>query len=439
MKNTLENKIKSVFENYEADYNSADWIDLEKRLDAKSKAAKITKGIIYSVVISVLIGTASGLVFFFSGSGNHENKNNEPGKINLVQKIEKSEIIKENPAEQPSINVQSPDSREPEKINKTEKIASAGLTYPEHLKVSSEKSEISADASLKEKTVAKKESDIASDTIKVKSPVSSYPAPKATFRSDKNTACANSAVQFYPDNSDIPCEYRWDFGDGEYSADANPKHIYKNPGNYSVKLEMISLLDKKSDIQVMKDMITVNPVPMPDFNWKVQSESEDIYFEPNHEDENLVEWKWEFGDKQNSSEKKPSHLYAKKGSYHISLSMKNNYGCTGTCRKNVIIANDFNLLAPNAFSPNGDGKNDTWLPVALLSSDYIFSLTILDKNGNIAFKTSSANNPWDGRHARSNDMVKTGDAFKWIAIVKDKNGIESTYGGVLSITESSGY
>lgn len=437
MKSTLEDKIKAELENYEAEYNSADWADLEKKLDAKAKTAKITKSIIYSVVVPILVITASGLVFFFSKPGIYENKNNEAGKINPVLRGVQSETMKEHSAKQLSATIQPAASHETEKINKTEKIiAETGATPSEYLKVSHEKKEVSPDAPLKEKT-AVKETTIVSDTGKDKPAGVSYPAPGAAFRSDKNTVCANSSVRFYPDNSDIPCEYRWDFGDGEFSADASPKHIYKNPGSYSVKLQVVSLLDKKSDTQVMKDLITVNPAPMADFNWKTQSESQAIYFESSPEEEDLIEWKWDFGDKQNASGKKPSHQYAKKGNYYVSLSAKNNYGCTGTSGKNVIIANDFNLLAPNAFSPNGDGKNDTWLPVALLSGEYIFSLTILDKNGNIAFKTTSVNNPWDGRHANSNDMVKTGDAFKWIAVVKDKNGAESTYGGIISITESS--
>lgn len=182
-------------------------------------------------------------------------------------------------------------------------------------------------------------------------------------------------------------------------------------------------------------MITVHPLPAMDFSWK-RDDNQQINFE--FDNEEITESRWEFGDKQYSTDQKPVHLFNKKGNYSVTLALKNAYGCTASCRKIVNIPNDFDLLAPNAFSPNGDGKNDTWLPVALQNGDYIFSLTVLDKNGMVAYKTSSPNNPWDGRHAKTNEIIKSGESFKWMAVVKDKNGSESSFGGVISVTESSG-
>lgn len=432
MKNLLEDKIKAALENYEVAYDPADWVDMEKRLDRKAKAPKITKGIIYSLIISALTITSGLIYYYISGTDNNGNKNNQPEKINPVAGSKSETPYSE---DQSSINI-NPSSPVIDKsdADKSEKKLSVDKVNTEELKTKPGTDEAYIKTTLKENTSVKETVNGSSE--KNESEISSYPAPKAAFHSDRNVICTNSVVQFYPDNTDIPCEYRWDFGDGEFSGEANPKHLYKVPGNYSVKLQVVSLLDKKSDVQQMKGMITVNPVPSAEFSWKAQSEQQDIFFESGNEE--IIEWQWDFGDKQSSTEQKISHQYAKKGNYNVSFSAKNNYGCTGKSQKTIYIANDFNLLAPNAFSPNGDGKNDTWLPVALLSGDYIFSLTILDKNGNVAFKTSSANNPWDGRHAKTNDMVKTGDAFKWIAVVKDKNGVESTYGGVISITESSG-
>lgn len=426
MKNSLEEKIKAAFENYEENYNPSDWAEIEMKLNAKEKIAKITKGVIYSAITIA----ASGLIFFFI-SRNNENTNLDLNSTKIIREKIETPGLKVNPVTSPSDNdLSTAENQIVEKEISPEKKICNGKT-----EVTIDKNpEVNRAPNNPEiKPAAKTESE----TVNRKPETASYPSPKADFRSDKNMICANSSVQFSVDNNDIPCEYRWDFGDGEFSGEAAPKHIYKNPGNFSVKLQVVSLIDKKTDIRIMKDMVIVNPLPVADFNWKIHPENTDINFESSQED--IVEWKWDFGDKQNSSEQKPAHLYNKKGNYQVSFSAKNNYGCTGTSQKNVSVINDFNLLAPNAFSPNGDGKNDTWLPIALISGEYVFSLTILDKNGSIAFKTTSANNSWDGRHTKTNDMVKTGDAFKWIALVKDKDGFESTYGGVISIAESSGF
>ena len=89
----------------------------------------------------------------------------------------------------------------------------------------------------------------------------------------------------------------------------------------------------------------------------------------------------------------------------------------------------FNPLAPEIFSPNGDGKNDTWMPVAFLNGDYIFTLTVSDKSGNVVFKSSDKDNVWDGNNA------KPGDTFRWTAVVKEKNGDEITCQGLITIAK----
>jgi PKD repeat protein len=46
-------------------------------------------------------------------------------------------------------------------------------------------------------------------------------------------------VQF-KDLSKNATKWYWDFGDGTYSTERNPLHIYKKAGNYTVKLKAIN-------------------------------------------------------------------------------------------------------------------------------------------------------------------------------------------------------
>lgn len=55
------------------------------------------------------------------------------------------------------------------------------------------------------------------------------------------------------------------------------------------------------------------------------------------------------------------------------------------------------ILIPNSFTPNEDGKNDFFYPI--LSCDYsYYNLIIYDKWNNVVFSTNNPNAKWDGKY-----------------------------------------
>ena len=61
------------------------------------------------------------------------------------------------------------------------------------------------------------------------------------------------------------------------------------------------------------------------------------------------------------------------------------------------------VYIPNAFTPNGDGRNDSWKPVfddTLNVSDYL--LEVYARNGQLIFETRDSNQYWDGTYWGSN-------------------------------------
>lgn len=57
---------------------------------------------------------------------------------------------------------------------------------------------------------------------------------------------------------------------------------------------------------------------------------------------------------------------------------------------------DCDVFIPNSFSPNEDDKNDTFAPVFQCEYNY-FSLTIMDRWGNMVYTSNNINGKWDGR------------------------------------------
>ncbi|MBL0055333.1 MAG: gliding motility-associated C-terminal domain-containing protein [Chitinophagaceae bacterium] len=64
------------------------------------------------------------------------------------------------------------------------------------------------------------------------------------------------------------------------------------------------------------------------------------------------------------------------------------------------------LYVPNAFSPNGDGKNDNWY-IPALGAYPDFELSVFNRFGQKVFESRKDNRPWDGRMKGSDLPVGT--------------------------------
>lgn len=73
----------------------------------------------------------------------------------------------------------------------------------------------------------------------------------------------------------------------------------------------------------------------------------------------------------------------------------NQYGCSNFDTVCVIVSKDWNIYIPNAFSPNGDGINDYFMPKGYGVSE--IKLNIFDRWGALIFVSDTENPGWDGK------------------------------------------
>lgn len=124
---------------------------------------------------------------------------------------------------------------------------------------------------------------------------------------------------------------------------------------------------------------------------------EEILFESEISPE-FIAWEWEFGDGSKSTEKDPVHVFGKAGVFEVKLTGFDLYGCS-TVEKNTVQVNTPTELVviPNAFSPNGDGLNDTFIPKLRAISS--FQMEVFNTWGEKLYTTSSMEtNGWDGTY-----------------------------------------
>jgi PKD repeat protein len=68
--------------------------------------------------------------------------------------------------------------------------------------------------------------------------VVSEPPPVADFVGTPVLGAAPLRVSFQDRSTGVITQWEWDFGDGSYSSERNPTHVYRTPGSYTVRLRV---------------------------------------------------------------------------------------------------------------------------------------------------------------------------------------------------------
>jgi len=122
--------------------------------------------------------------------------------------------------------------------------------------------------------------------------------------------------------------YEWDYGDGSVSSGETGSHTYDDPGIYDVTLRAVS---GNSCDDIATKQITIFAKPIPDFLFSGECDGNNITFSNESTvSEGTLNYLWNFGDGDFSTEINPTHEYATEGTYTVSLEARNNLGGCNT-------------------------------------------------------------------------------------------------------------
>ena len=134
---------------------------------------------------------------------------------------------------------------------------------------------------------------------------------------------------------------------------------------------------------------------------------------------------WDFGDSTTSTDDFPSHSYQNDGTYTVTLIAYNEYGCSDTISRAVLMIDDV-LQIPNVITPNGDGINDAFIIENIDKYPYS-TLTILNRWGNVVYEINGYDNTWDAKD-------QPGGTYYYILYTgSGPNNPDKVYNGTITI------
>lgn len=417
MENKFDEIIKKAALEAEEEYCPEYWDAFVKKLNAQKKSN--SKRVKYATGAAVLVATIATIYYFTISK--ELNVQVVQNNTNTTEKVSETKESEKNTAQ--SVNSITNQPIENEVKNQIKPIV---LTSENEGNKKSVSAEIKIQPTSEEKINTTPKNEIVSNIASEQS------FPKITINLNKHMFCEGEQIQLNAFNVPENATILWDFGDGKSSNKKQTTYTYSKSGSYEIVLSCF--VDKKL-IQKEVAQILVVSNPKADFDWtdknELLEENYTILFIDRSYD--AVKWEWNFGDGDKDSISNPKHTYKGQGTYAVSLTVINLNGCKDQKTQFISVIDQNPLLAPNSFSPNGDGLNDYFMPKALENGDINFELKILDRSGNIVYATNDNNKPWNGRIRNTGELFNNGTPFIWMVTILTPEGKVKRFNGTINI------
>jgi gliding motility-associated-like protein len=240
--------------------------------------------------------------------------------------------------------------------------------------------------------------------------------PMLKASSDRNVACVGDLIKFDNQLSANILSYQWNMGDTRILINENdPSYSYPEAGNYKV---VLSGTYAKCPARNQSIDITVIPYPILDLGGAqiICPGKDKITLTDNFNVGQPITYLWSTGETGNSIVVKNPGI--------ITLIAN-----IGTCSTSVVkeILGDIDCIyQPNAFTPNGDNRNDYFKPIFFDESDITFyEMVIYNRWGEEIYKSvNKSEKGWDGLYkGKKCDF----DTYIYVLTMELKDGTKKTF------------
>lgn len=248
-----------------------------------------------------------------------------------------------------------------------------------------------------------------------------FPIPVIDFSIDTNQGCEPLRVNL-TNNSTLKYDCWVNYGTGELiNTCAGAELEYKFAGKYDLTVNVTSK-EGCENAKTITDMVTVHPRPTASFAMDPQPTTvlfPEVQFTDLSEG-NIVAREWNFASLGFSDTSHPTFTFPDDDSatYPVRLKVITNQGCVDDTIAPVIIGQEYVMFVPTAFTPNGDGMNDVFLPANTGVDADDFTFMIFDRWGKKVFESKDKGLGWDGTNTETGEPAP-GGVYVWKLVVGD--------------------
>jgi gliding motility-associated-like protein len=207
--------------------------------------------------------------------------------------------------------------------------------------------------------------------------------------------CNIDTVNYFHPGTNGVNSWKWNLDENKFSIIQNPSAYYQifNTKNTSLIVSN-GFCSDTAYRQVNLDNYMKAGFSVLDDNCP----NEPVNFKANVTGNYIKDYTWSFGDGFSSVDQSPTHIYGiptRNTGYIVSLTLTDDFGCQTMASKKITVYSSCYLAVPNAFTPNGDGKNDLLHPLNAVKAENL-DFKVYNRWGQLVFETKNWKQGWDG-------------------------------------------
>ncbi|GAB5539057.1 MAG: hypothetical protein Salg2KO_11600 [Salibacteraceae bacterium] len=226
--------------------------------------------------------------------------------------------------------------------------------------------------------------------------------PTASFTADNTSPGVGEVVKF-TDGSTDAFNHVWDFGDGSSSNAVNPTHVYMMAGTYDVVLQVEDkngkeIITSSATSIVVSEVLPAAPSVSFDASGTNVLPGQIITFE--NTSENAYDFRWDFGNGDESRIESPTHRYYEPGTYTVTLQATDSEGGQVTTTTSTITVS----------LSNADAKDAEQMAAEEALADqllYVWNFA----NEDFEYSEENYYNDYDNDYDRDYDFHSNGEVF----------------------------